>query len=79
MADSLFDILRKKDFDEPPESVAIKKFVHDTYQEDVAVTVRERDITIQVRSAALANTLRMQLPALKKAANTTKRLGFRIG
>lgn len=79
MADSLFDILKKKDFDEPPEGVAIKKFVYEKYHEDVGVTVRERDIIIQVRSAALASTLRMQLPALKKAAdNTPKRLSFRI-
>jgi hypothetical protein len=77
--DSLFDILGHKDFDVPPEVVAIKQYVKDEFNEDVEVIVREKDIVIAGRSAALISTLRLRGPDIKKAAKTTKRLGFRIG
>jgi hypothetical protein len=78
MSDSLADILSKKDFDEPTESLAIKKYVQDEFRTAVAVMVRERDIIIEVPSAALASTLRMRQTQLKNAASTEKRLVFRI-
>lgn len=78
MADSLFDILSGKNFDEPTESVAIKKYIHDNFKQDVAVTVRERDIIVECASAALAGTLRLHQIQLKKAAATDKRLILRI-
>jgi len=77
--DSLNDILSRKDFEEPPEMAAIKKFVQDNYQETVEVTIRERDILIATPSAALANTLRLKTRELQSAARTDKRLTFRIG
>ena len=81
--DSLNDILSRKDFDEPTESLAIKKFVRDRYDEAVAVTIREKEIIIAAPSAALANTLRMQILAINRAISnngkTAKRLVFRIG
>jgi len=78
MADSLFDILKNRDYDEPSESVAIKKYVFDNFKENVAVTVRERDIIIEIPGAALAGTLRMHQIQMKKAASTEKRLILRI-
>jgi hypothetical protein len=78
MADSLFDILQNKNFDEPPEATAIKKYVFQKYNKSVAVTVRDKDITVTAQSAAFANALRMQWKQLQKAANTDKRLVFRI-
>ena len=78
MADSLFDILSGKNFDEPSESVAIKKYVQDNFKQAVAVTVRERDIIVECASAALAGTLRMHQIQMKKAASTEKRLTLRI-
>ncbi|HSW37607.1 MAG TPA: hypothetical protein VLG37_04550 [Candidatus Saccharimonadales bacterium] len=77
--DSLNDILGRKDFDLPPEIVAIKKYIRDEFQEEVEVMVRERDIVVACNSAALAGTLRMRGPILKKLAATDKRLVFRIG
>lgn len=77
--DSLFDLLGRKDFDMPPEAAAIKKYVRDEFHTEVEVTVREKDILIAVPSAALAGTLRMRVPLLKKLAQTDKRLAFRIG
>jgi len=75
---SLFDLLGSKDFDIPPEVVAIKKYIREEFQQEVEVTVRERDIVIAGRSAAFIGALRMRTPALKKVARTDKRLTFRI-
>jgi len=79
MSDSLANILSNKNFDEPPEIAAIKKFVQDNYQEDVEVLVREHNIVIAGRSASLVNTLRLDMRQLQAAAQTEKRLVFRIG
>jgi hypothetical protein len=77
--DSLFNILGHKDFDEPPEMTSIKKYVQDKFQTAVGVQIRERDIVIMVPSAALANTLRLCGPDLKRRCQIDKRLTFRIG
>jgi hypothetical protein len=76
--DSLLNILGGKDFDMPPEAVAIKKYIRDEFHQEVEVTVHEKDIVIAGRGAAFINTLRLRTPALRRAANTTKRLTFRI-
>lgn len=77
--DSLHSILSGKDFDEPPEMTSIKKYVQDEFQTTVTVQVRERDIVIGVPSAALANTLRLRGPEIKRRCQLDKRLTFRIG
>lgn len=78
MSNSLADLLANKNFDEPPEMLAIKKFAQDKFQADVEVLVRERDIVVTASSAALANTLRLKVTELRTAANTEKRIIFRI-
>lgn len=77
--DSLFTILGNKDFDEPPEMASIKKYVQDEFHVSVSVMVRERDIVIQVPNAALAATLRLRGPDIKRRCQLDKRLTFRIG
>lgn len=77
--DSLHEILGRKDFDEPPEALAIKKYVRDEFDEAVAVTVREREIIIAAPNAALASTLRMRVLQLQRLIGEKKRLVFRIG
>lgn len=77
--DSLFSILGNKNFDEPPESASIKKFVQDEYQSAVTVLVRDKDIVVTSQSAALISTLRMRSPEVKRRCQLTKRLVFRIG
>jgi len=76
--DSLADIMGKKDFGEPPEMASIKKYVRDKFSQVVGVQVRERDIVIIVSSAALANTLRLCGPDIKRSCQIDKRLTFRI-
>ena len=77
--DSLNDILGRKDFDEPPEAAAIKRYVKTEFKTAVGVMVRERDIVIMVPSAALANTLRLRGPEIRRLVQTDKRLTYRIG
>ena len=76
--DSLFNILSTKDFDEPPEIQSIKKYVQDNFKSEVSVLVREKDIVIGVPSAALANTLRLRAPDMKRRCQLDKKLVFRI-
>jgi hypothetical protein len=76
--DSLVDILGRKDFGEPPEMSSIKQYVREKFQQKVGVQVRERDIVIIVSNAALANTLRLSGPDLKRQCGIDKRLTFRI-
>ncbi len=77
--DSVFSILGKKNFDEPPEMASIKKYVQDEFKIKVGVQVRDKDIIITVPSAALANTLRLRGPEIKRRCQLDKKLTFRIG
>jgi hypothetical protein len=77
--DSLFSILGNKNFDEPPEMASIKKYVQDEFKVSVGVQVRDRDIIVIVPNAALANTLRLRGPEIKRRCQLSKRLTFRIG
>jgi hypothetical protein len=78
MSDSLADLLANRDYDEPSEMTAIKRYVRETFDEDCEVLIREREIAITVRSASLANALRLKVNALRAAANTDKRIVVRI-
>lgn len=77
--DSLHNILSNKDFDELPEMTSIKKYVFEEFKIKVGVLVRERDIVIMVPNAALANSLRLRGPEIKRRCQLDKRLTFRIG
>jgi len=78
MSNSLADLLANKDFDEPEEMKAIKQYVQKNYQVDVEIQLRDKEIIVTTPSAALANTLRLKLPELRKAAATDKRIVLRI-
>jgi hypothetical protein len=78
MANSLADILANRSFDEPDEALAIKSYALETFGKAVAVTVKDKEIIVTAQSAAYANALRMQTRQIQQAADTTKRLVFRI-
>ncbi len=78
MADSLFDILSRKDFSEPPEIAAIQGYIAEHFHAEAEITMHEFDIVITVPSAALAGVLRFHARKLQAAAKTTKRLVIRI-
>jgi len=79
--DSLFDILSRRQTDEPPEIRIIKEYVREHFRENVGVLVRERDIVVTVRSSALAGALRARSYAILKELKNdpVKRLVFRVG
>ena len=79
MADSISDILGKKQFEEPPEVEIIKHFVQEKFQSPVSVTIQTHQIVIGVSGAALAGSLRMYLHELQALCQTDKRLVIRIG
>lgn len=77
--DSLSNILGSKNFDEPPEMTAIKKYVMDEFKVEIGVQVRDRDIVILVPNSSLASTLRLRGPEIKRRCQLDKNLTFRIG
>jgi hypothetical protein len=78
--DGLNDILRRKDFDAPPEVRAIKEYVRRYYNDaEVRVTMQPHAIIVTARSSALIGSLRLNLPKLQEAARTDKRIMLRIG
>ncbi|MBP9852755.1 MAG: hypothetical protein QG629_465 [Patescibacteria group bacterium] len=76
--DNLSDILSRKDFDLPSETVAIKNYVRRYYDKEIGVRVEPHTIIITAASSALISSLRMHVPGLQKAANTEKRILFRV-
>ncbi len=78
MSNSLADILLNRNFDEPAEATKIKRFVDEKYHKSVIVTIGEKDITITAQGAAFTSALRMQARQIQRAAETEKRLIFRI-
>lgn len=76
--DNLADILHLKDFDQPPEIIAIKEYVRDHYKKDISVTIDKQQIVISSSSAGLIGSLRLNSAALQKKVGTNKRILFRI-
>lgn len=79
MSDAIGDLLPTKKFEEPAEVRLIKNFVLENYNYSPSVTLRQNQIVIQVKSAALAGALRMRLHELQEITATKKRLVLRIG
>lgn len=78
MADSLGDLLAKKELGEPIEVLVIKTFLQENYKATCRVTVSNRQIVIAVQGASLAGALRMRLHELQALCQTDKRLVLRI-
>ncbi|HSX08028.1 MAG TPA: hypothetical protein VLG11_03995 [Candidatus Saccharimonadales bacterium] len=77
--DSLKEILSQYGPPEDPEMLALKRYVDEHFKVPIGVALHGGVLVATVPSAALANTLRMQLPQIQAACNLTKRLIFRIG
>ncbi len=78
MSDSIADLLAKRRVDEPPEIKIIQEYIMAKYQVKPQVTIAQRQITISVKSAALAGALRPELLQIQAACQTDKRLVLRI-
>ncbi|MEO5627503.1 MAG: hypothetical protein ABIQ89_01285 [Candidatus Saccharimonadales bacterium] len=79
MSHALSDILADRFEEEPEEIVIIKSYVLDNLDQTVAVAIRDQQLIITTRSAAVAGALRPHLFKLKKLCGTDKRLVIRIG
>ncbi|HSX36127.1 MAG TPA: hypothetical protein VLH84_04310 [Patescibacteria group bacterium] len=77
--ESIGDLLRGRTPREPEEFVAIKRYIVDEFGVPSSVGLQGEALVVTVQSASLANALRLRVVALQKAANTTKRIIFRIG
>lgn len=77
--DSLQELLGKYTPQEPDEVTALKQYILNEFQAKARVGLHGETLVITVRSASLANALRLRIVALKKAANTKRRIMFRIG
>lgn len=58
---------------------AIKRYILDEFGVEPSVGLHGETLVITVRSASLANALRLRQLSLKKAANTERKIMFRIG
>ena len=76
--ESLFDIMGNKDFDIPPEVLEIKAYIKRHFDSEVEVSIQAHTITIAVKSAPFAGSLRPHLHKIKKEINTEKKLLIRI-
>ncbi len=78
MTNSLGDILRDYDLDEPLELKRVKAYVREKFHIVPVVGFQNDQIVVSVPSAALAGTLRMQVYQIQAAAETKKRITIRI-
>lgn len=76
--DNLADILHLKDFDQPPEIIAIKEYVRDHYKKDISVTIDKQQIVISSSSAGLIGSLRLNSAALQKKWGPTSAFFFAL-
>jgi hypothetical protein len=73
------DILKSRDVPlEPAESVALKKYVKEKYKVMTQVVVSPHHLTLVVPNAALAGTLRLEMPTILRECKITKKLHIRI-
>ncbi|HUS25800.1 MAG TPA: hypothetical protein VMY99_00435 [Nevskiaceae bacterium] len=77
--EKLDDLLGRYSPQEPSEVVAIKRYIDEQFHMPASVGMQANAITITVANASLANALRLQTLKIQAAAQTDKRLVFRIG
>jgi hypothetical protein len=79
MSSSLDDILKARNFAEPPEIKIIKAFVYSAIKSMPAVAASNDSFIITVPDSSSANALRFKLPTLQKKFTKKTRLIIRIG
>jgi ribosomal protein L31E len=74
--DNISDILANKNVSEPPEIKIIKDFILKEYDEIVSVKIELNQIIIYVGNSALASNIRMNIPKIQAACNSSKRVAI---
>ncbi len=64
--DSLSTLLNNKNLKEPQELKALIAYIKTEYNSDILAAVNNQGITITVKSAPLASTLRLNLTEIRK-------------
>ena len=77
--DSIGDMLKHRQLpSEPEDSLLLKAYVLRYYDTPVQVVISEYHLTLVVPNAALAGTLRLELPRMMTECKITKKLHIRI-
>jgi hypothetical protein len=76
--DQIGDLLAGRMPQEPPEIRAIKRYIDEHFHVVAQVAIQNETIIVSVKSASLANTLRLRLPQIREIAQTDRKLFFRI-
>jgi hypothetical protein len=76
--DSIFDILKDKEFSEPAEVESLKDYIFKNFGLKVSIMVRQKDFVIIVPSSTAAASLRLNSQEINKSLKLTKPLSFRI-
>ena len=76
--DSINKILIDKSFDPPSEIDQLKRFIRDNYQAEAQISVSGQRIIISVDSSALAGSLRLRMPEIKRKLDIKQELSLRI-
>ena len=77
--ESIGDLLGKYSPAAPDEVTAVKQYIAQEFDAPSSVGIQGNALVVTVASAPLANALRLRQTAIQAAANTKKRLLFRIG
>jgi hypothetical protein len=73
------DILKSRSVpQEPEESQLLKKYITDKYHITPQIIVSPHHLTVVVPNAALAGTLRLELPSIQNECRITTKLYIRI-
>lgn len=76
--DSISSILGNKEFNEPPEIEKLKRYVFKTYGYTPMIRINQKGLVVIVNSSALASTLRLSLPAIKRELDIHMVINIRI-
>jgi len=77
--ESIRELLHKYTPAAPDEMAAIKQYIAREFDAESSVGIQGESLVITVRSASLANSLRLRQMEIQAAASTQKKLVFRIG
>lgn len=77
--DSVAEILGRYSPQEPDEIGAVKRYILDEFGAKARVGLHGETLVITVRSASLANALRLKTLSLQKITNAKRKIMFRIG
>lgn len=77
--DSISDLLGKRMPQEPDEIKRVKQYIDEQFHAGSTVALQGESLVITVKSASLANMLRLRITQLQEASGTDKKLILRIG